>query len=286
MTQDREQPGWVKKSRLGTRGLVAITLGPLVLGSAYFGGLFFLAVAGIIVLASTLEYYALARRKGARPHPAVGLPGALLILAGFYLNSVPVALAALVFITVTAAIWEVFRGPENSVFNLASTVFGPAYIAGLFGHLVLVRQFPLMRNVPYDYAGRWIVALFLTVWICDTAAFFVGSSVGKHRLAPRVSPNKTWEGAVAGLVAALLSAYLFDLLFLRGLTAVDVAVFGAIVGVFGQISDLTESLIKRDAGVKDSSRLIPGHGGMLDRFDSLILIAPALYWYLRLVAFP
>ncbi len=276
---------WAKKSRLGTRVLVAVTLGPVVLGSAYLGRLYFFAVVGIIVVAALFEYYILSGTLGARPIRWVGLVASGALLWAYYSADWALAGASVAFLVGIASMHQVFRGPDGSVRHLATTVFGPLYVAGLFGHLLLVRQLPEQVDLPYRYAGMWILALFLIVWICDTAAFFAGSSFGRHKLAPRVSPNKTWEGAIAGLVFAVLSAFLFKPILLRGLGAYDALAIGLIVGLFGQISDLTESLLKRDAGVKDSSSLIPGHGGMLDRFDSLLLIAPALYWYLRLVAF-
>ena len=285
MTEANTQQNWVKKSKLGTRALVALTLGPVILASAYFGKGYFLAVVAVIALVATWEYFALAASLGVRGLPALGLAGTALLLWSCYTADFALAFAALVAVATLAALVQLSRGPQGSTVALAVTVFGPLYLGGLLGHLLLIRQLPQSLGVPYTTAGTWIVGLFLTVWLCDTAAYFGGSLFGKHKLAPRVSPGKTWEGAVAGLLFAVLAAWLVDVLFMRGLAFPHVLVMGLIVGTFGQASDLAESLLKRDAGVKDSSNLIPGHGGMLDRFDSLILISPVLYWYLRLVAF-
>jgi phosphatidate cytidylyltransferase len=128
-----------------------------------------------------------------------------------------------------------------------------------------------------------MMSVFAIIWICDSAAFHVGSALGKHKLFPRVSPQKSWEGAGAGLIFAILSALAAKYLVLPFLPVAGAIVIGTIVGTIGQLGDLTESLMKRDAGVKDSSTLIPGHGGAFDRFDSVLLVAPCVYLYLGYV---
>jgi phosphatidate cytidylyltransferase len=128
------------------------------------------------------------------------------------------------------------------------------------------------------------VVLFLIGWATDTFAYYVGRSIGKRPLAPAVSPKKTWEGAIGGTLGALLAGVLLKLSILPFINWVHVLVLTLIVAVVGQLGDLAESRMKRAAGVKDSGRLLPGHGGMLDRFDALILAAPAAYLYLRYVA--
>jgi phosphatidate cytidylyltransferase len=122
--------------------------------------------------------------------------------------------------------------------------------------------------------------LLVTIWVCDTAAYFTGVVFGRHKLFERVSPKKTWEGAIGGLIFAILMAVASHYWFVRDLRLIDSMVIGFMIGTIGQLSDLAESLFKRDAGVKDSSGLIPGHGGVLDRFDSEMLVAPQVYLYL------
>jgi phosphatidate cytidylyltransferase len=126
-----------------------------------------------------------------------------------------------------------------------------------------------------------IVSIFASIWICDSAAFFGGTALGKHKLFPRVSPNKSWEGAVFGLLFAVIAMVISKVIILGFLSWFDVITIGLIVGIIGQIGDLIESLFKRDAGVKDSSTLIPGHGGIFDRFDSLLYTAPAVLLYIK-----
>ena len=210
----------------------------------------------------------------------------------------------LVFIPLIIAL-ELFRIKGSAIANIAATIFGVAYVSFFFGALVGLRElfvpsdFPVYLHfhipgpsVPDDVVAtidRWgsstVLTVFASIWICDSAAYFAGRAFGRHKLFERVSPNKTWEGAVAGLVFAVAAFVLGKYLVLPYLGLRDAFVCGAIVGVIGQLGDLAESLLKRDAGVKDSSSLIPGHGGVLDRFDSLLFVSPIIYCYLDFVVF-
>jgi phosphatidate cytidylyltransferase len=146
---------------------------------------------------------------------------------------------------------------------------------------VLIREIFSQSELLYSEGGYLIISIMIAIWVCDSAAFFIGSAFGKHKLFPRVSPNKSWEGAVAGFVFAIVSMIAAKAIFLDILTLTDSIIIGTIVGTVGQIGDLVESLVKRDAGVKDSSAIIPGHGGIFDRFDSLLFTAPVVYIYLH-----
>lgn len=199
---------------------------------------------------------------------------------------------------------ELFRNRGSAIVNIGATLTGvfaiPAFLGSLIGlrELFIPGEFPVYRFFPspepvvtevvkdqlYRWGGLMVIAMFASVWLCDSAAYFAGRSIGKHRLFPRVSPHKTWEGAVAGFLAAITTFVAAKMFFdLRFLTLVDAIVCGTIVGTLGQLGDLVESLWKRDAGVKDSSGLIPGHGGVLDRFDSIIFLSPILFWYVDFV---
>jgi phosphatidate cytidylyltransferase len=142
-----------------------------------------------------------------------------------------------------------------------------------------------VRETVYGWGGLTVLALFAAIWLCDSAAYFAGTRFGRHKLLERVSPKKTWEGVIAGGIAAVLAFVLARALLLPYMTITTAVVCGLIVGVFGQLGDLVESLIKRDTGVKDSSSLIPGHGGILDRFDSVIFVSPIIYFYLDFIVF-
>ncbi len=200
---------------------------------------------------------------------------------------------------------ELFRGRAGPIMNIAVTLFGAGYVGLCLGSLVGLRElfipedFPVYAFFPvhgtavpddvaavlYRWGGYTVIALFASIWLCDSAAYFAGRKFGRHRLFERVSPKKSWEGALAGFLAALGAFQVARLLVLPYMTVPDALVCGVIVGVCGQVGDLAESLLKRDAGVKDSSTLIPGHGGVLDRFDSLLFVTPLVFVYLDFIVF-
>jgi phosphatidate cytidylyltransferase len=200
---------------------------------------------------------------------------------------------------------ELFRGRANPLYNIAVTLMGALYVSLFFGSLIGLRElfvpadFPVFEHfgtvgpvVPgeiaatiYRWGGWTVLAMFVAVWTCDSSAYFAGRAFGRHKLFERVSPNKTWEGAIAGCLGALAAFVIMKLLVLPYLTLAQSLVCGAIVGVIGQLGDLVESLLKRDAGVKDSSTIIPGHGGVLDRFDSIMAAAPVIFLYLDFIVF-
>ena len=200
---------------------------------------------------------------------------------------------------------ELFRNNGSALANVAVTVTGPLYLGVTLGSLVGIRELFIPDDFPfYSYFNlvgsvipvevvsrvyRWgaltVIAVFASIWVCDSLAYFVGRRYGKHKLFERVSPNKTWEGAAAGFGGAVIAFWVAGLLALPYLSSVSAIACGCIVGVFGQLGDMVESLLKRDAGVKDSSSLIPGHGGVLDRFDSLILVSPLIFLYLDFIVF-
>ncbi len=210
-----------------------------------------------------------------------------------------------VLIVLLVCLIELFRNAGSPLLNIAVTLLGIVYISLFLGTLIGIRErfvplaFPMLRFFPsessfmnaasiaevYSWGGYTVISLFACIWICDTAAYVVGRSMGRHKLFPRVSPNKTWEGAVAGLLAAIGAALAARALLLEYMTFAQAGVFGLAIGVFGQLGDFVESLLKRDAGVKDSSSIVPGHGGVFDRFDSLIFVSPIVYLYLGFVLF-
>jgi phosphatidate cytidylyltransferase len=177
---------------------------------------------------------------------------------------------------------ELFRNKESAVSNLGSTLLGIFYIGFFSAALVDIREFYNDSIFTYNQGGYLIIAILVSIWVCDSAAYFLGTALGKHKLMPRISPNKSWEGAIAGFIFSVLTMIAAKALFLEFLEWRDTIVIGIIVGILGQCGDLIESMIKRDSRVKDSSNIIPGHGGILDRFDSLLFTAPAVYLYLKL----
>jgi phosphatidate cytidylyltransferase len=210
----------------------------------------------------------------------------------------------LIFVLVIL-IYELFRNRGSVLLNSSATIFGILYISLFLGTIIGLRElfvpfdFPMSRYfsspssftdpqaaaIVYRWGGYTIIAILATIWICDSAAYYIGSAMGKHKLFPRVSPNKSWEGAIGGFIFSILAAITAKYVALEYLSVGNALVIGVIVGVFGQIGDLVESALKRDAGVKDSSTLLPGHGGVLDRFDSLLFVAPLIYFYLDYIVF-
>lgn len=176
---------------------------------------------------------------------------------------------------------ELFRNKGSVVKNLGATVLGIIYIGLFSSALIAIREFYPNVNELYPRGGFVIISMLTTIWVCDSAAFFGGTALGKHKLFPRISPNKSWEGALLGFLFAILTMLLAKLIVLDFLSWTNVIVLGIIIGIIGQLGDLVESSIKRDAGIKDSSSIIPGHGGIFDRFDSLLFSAPAIWLYLK-----
>ena len=211
---------------------------------------------------------------------------------------------ALVFVP-TIVLVELFRNNGSALINVAVTLFGVFYVSFFLGSFVGLRELFVPADFPiflyfnvhgieiaadivekvYAWGGYTVITVLASIWVCDSAAFFAGRAWGRHKLFPRVSPNKTWEGAVAGFIGAVLAFVAARELALPYMTMTSAIVCGSIVGVFGQLGDMVESLLKRDAGVKDSSGLIPGHGGVMDRFDSLILVSPVIFLYLDFIVF-
>ncbi|MCX6140373.1 MAG: phosphatidate cytidylyltransferase, partial [Candidatus Kapabacteria bacterium] len=266
---------------------------PVAIGIMYLGGIAF-AIAVVVVTALALrEFYGLAGSKHASPNVAIGIAwsAALQLVVALYLGRefgealalIAIALILLLgtLVTLTA---ELFRARENALLNTALTVFGVAYISASLSSLLFIRSIsePELVGTWGDTGTTVLLVLFVSVWLCDSAAYFVGMSIGKHKLFPRVSPKKSWEGAIGGLIAAVLAFYFMSSLMLPALDPIHGIVCGLIVGVFGPIGDLVESLLKRDAVVKDSGGILPGHGGVFDRFDSMLFAAPLVLLYLYL----
>ena len=289
---------------MAQRVLVGVVAIPLILLLCMAGGLYFFSFIALASAVALREFYGLAEVKGAKPLVVMGIIGGFFINLSFFLPGrwqPPLLVTVLLAIMVVFSLRELFRNQGSALLNLSTTIFGVLYVSLFFGTLIGIREhfvpavFPVARYFTsgagvadariadqlHAWGGYTVISIFAMIWICDSAAFHVGSALGKHKLFPRVSPQKSWEGAVAGLIAAILVALAAKYLVLTFLPVTSAIVLGAIVGTIGQLGDLTESLLKRDAGVKDSSTLIPGHGGVFDRFDSLLLVAPCAYLYLE-----
>ncbi len=236
-----------------------------------------LIMAGALM--ALLELYRMTDARGHRPLRLAGVLVTLLYLASFIWSPLSIHYALLLglFAIPVAALRR--GGDPGCVFaDVGATFFGATYIGVLFGYLVALRA---LHDLPKgDETGSDLVfLLFFVVWSSDTAAYYVGTTLGRHPLAPRISPRKTVEGAIGGLAGALLAAFVARAWFFVRLRPQDCLILGAALGTIGIAGDLVESMFKRGAGVKDSARLVPGHGGILDRVDSLLYAGPVLYYY-------
>ena len=184
------------------------------------------------------------------------------------------------FIVITLFI-EMGRDKLNPTRNMGITILGIMYVPVLLGSVIA------LRNLDTVYSTYFTVSMVVAIWSCDSVAFIFGMKWGQKKIFPRVSPNKSWVGSLAGLVSTFVVFYGLHVQgILPDLTLLDVVVFSIITGFFGQAGDFAESLLKRDAGVKDSGKLLLGHGGVLDRFDSIIFASPLTYAYLSIIYYP
>ena len=244
--------------------------------------LLFVLVVAIALIVSLLEFWMLARKQQIRADPVAGLLGAGALLTVFYFTEprrppdllvIVIVLALLIICSLVAAM---LRGApfERMISSAGVTVLGVMYVVFLGGHLLALRTgfgAPLSKHL--------LAFFFLVLMGSDSAAYYGGKTFGKHKLAPSVSPGKTWEGAVAGMLASLLLAAGAHYWFFPELPLRFAMPLAAVMNVVGVLGDLTESALKRSAGTKDTAQILPGHGGMLDRIDSLLFNAPLIYYF-------
>jgi phosphatidate cytidylyltransferase len=251
-----------------SRILVAAVLLPLVLGIVWLGGWWLFGLATVGGLLALHELCRIARAL--RPIVLGGYAGLVLALLGAQLGGTTWLLAG-ILATLPAALLVFFvsSARQNAVAGFAVTLLGVVWIGGGLALLLLLRDVP-------EHGRLLIYTTLLAVFADDTAAFFVGRVIGRHRLAPAISPGKSWEGFVAGTVAAVLVTF-FALYEQDVVTTGESLVLGLAIALAATMGDLFESAVKRDLGVKDSGTLLAGHGGVLDRVDSLLWAGPAAY---------
>ncbi len=263
-------------SSLASRLIVAAVLLPAVIGVVYLGGwwLWALGLAGGLI--ALHELYSMA--KDLRPLVLAGYLGFGLSLLGLEWGGFDWMMAGILStLAVAFVLYGLSDIRTSATTSFGVTLLGVVWIGGGIGCLLLVRDTP--------EHGFWaLIAVMFTIFASDTAAYFVGRSLGRHRMSPSISPAKTWEGLAGGLVAAVITAFL--VLYKdrdEFLSIPQMLLFGALVGVAGVLGDLFESAVKRDLQVKDSGRLLGGHGGMLDRLDALLWAGPTAYFVILAV---
>jgi phosphatidate cytidylyltransferase len=250
---------------------------PTILVLIFLGDWYFFILILIISLVAQFEFYDMQNKKDYQPQKINGIIAGILILLGYQTGEWNSIVIGMVIILMLILAFEMFRHHENVSINIGITLVGILYIPMFLGTLIYTKSYVDNTFNTVQYAGfRYIMMILIAIWICDTFAYGFGVFFGKHKLNEKVSPNKTIEGSIAGLAGAVLT-----LLVVKGLDVIPInwmsaIIIGMTIGIFGQMGDLVESWFKRDAGVKDSSTILPGHGGMLDRFDSLLFLSPSL----------
>jgi phosphatidate cytidylyltransferase len=272
-------------SELAKRIVAALVAAPLALGMIYLGGLPLAVFLTAVSAGCAWEFYRIAAAGGLEPLDPLGIPLAgavpLTVYAahmGLYRPSLAIPAVA-VLVVLGSVIWA--RGTQRRPLGAAaSTIMGVLYTGGLLSFGYALREHPYAIG---DRAGTALVAFPLVLtWASDIGAFFVGRAVGGPKLIPSVSPGKTRSGALGGLIATVIVSWVYVRyalapIALLTMTLAATLLFGALISVAAQVGDLAESLLKREANVKDSSRLMPGHGGLLDRLDSLLFVLPVAY---------
>ncbi len=262
---------------LAKRISVAVVGIPFLLGVTYLGGWYFFGLTLIISTGAQLEFYRMQKNKNINPQIVPGLLSGFVILYSIQTNEIFFTGIILLLLVMFVLAFEMFRTDQNANTNIGVTFLGTLYIPLMLGAFLFLRSFMDVQLPGIPNAGfRFILVIFAAIWICDTFAYIFGKSFGKHKLFEKVSPKKSIEGGIAGVMGSLLVFVIVKLTFILPLQWHEALIFGIVPGTVGQLGDLVESWFKRDVGVKDSSAILPGHGGFLDRFDSLIFVSPAM----------
>lgn len=267
-------------SRIGV-ALIGI---PLLIWILYFGGIPLLIFTNVIVLIGAYEFFKMAEMGGRKPHKFLGMFIAFLVPNMVFLSELklpfggiafPVALGIILLITL-----RIFQNRvENASVEIGETLIGALYPSVLFSHCLMISFLP--------NGGKWLLAAQIMVWVCDSFAYFVGMAIGRKifsRGFNSISPKKSIEGALGGTLFTIIALKLLDkylALTTNGMGILTVIIFGIFISVVAQIGDLGESMFKREFKVKDSGTILRGHGGILDRFDSMLFVAPVMYYLLK-----
>jgi phosphatidate cytidylyltransferase len=270
-----------------TRVITAAVLLPVLVVSIIFPrlSLVFVLLTAAAMVAALFEFWLLARKQQIRADAAAGLLSAAALFTVFYftepgkLPDLLMIQLILILLTIGSLVAAMLRGApfDRMITSAGVTVLSVMYIVLLGGHLIALRV-----GFAPELSKHLLAFFFLIIMGADAAAYYGGRGFGKHKLAPGISPGKTWEGAVAGMLASLLLAAVAHYWFFAELPTKFALPLAALMNVVSVIGDLTESALKRSAGAKDTATILPGHGGVLDRMDSLLFNAPVIYYFARL----
>ena len=273
-----------------SRIITGVVVLPFLIASILISWLqpLFVVMAAAAMVSGLFEFYVLAKRRDLKPDAALGFLAAAALFTVFYFSDpgprsdlLMMQMIPLILVVFTAAslVAATLRGApfDKMIPSTGATILGVLYVVLLGGHLVAVRT-----GFNQPLSADLLSFFFLVLMGSDTCAYYVGRAFGKHKLAPSISPGKTWEGVAGGLLAGLLMGALAHFWFFRELPLKLALPLAAVLIVVGILGDLTESALKRSAGAKDAANILPGHGGLLDRLDSLLFNAPVIYYFGRI----
>jgi len=272
-------------NELLTRVLVAIVAIPLIAALILFGKIPVVIFINLLIVLGLWEYYKICGMRIQFFSQIFMIIQAVVTSWLVYYYGEIAFFYSLILIFFILGLSNIFRKDFSTAATRMVHMFYGFFYLSLFNFLILIRELDYVKYTDYRLGGFWIWFLFAVIWICDTAAYFIGKPFGRIKFSPTVSPNKSVEGFVAGLVFGTLAAYVFSLFVFQDIPKLKIVFAGFMISLIGQFADLIESLFKRKGGVKDSSTLIPGHGGILDRFDSTLLGLPALYFILKYIIY-
>jgi len=274
-----------------TRTTTAIVFVGVLLTAIFFNYLSFVTLFLVVSIWGLIEFYQIAEKIGSKPYKWIGIITGLSLFMytaisnSYYSHFVsPTAiLSVIVVLPFFVFIAALFDRTSNAITNLVFTLVGIIYAVlpfSLLTHIACIDQTFDGVMAPYNF--HYVLGIMCLIWASDVSAYLVGSLIGKHKLYARISPGKTWEGTIGATILTVACSFLIHHFFPE-LALKHWVVIAFLVSVFGTIGDLVESMFKRQAGIKDSGRIMPGHGGILDRFDSLLFVAPFVYAYLTMI---
>ena len=270
---------------LAIRVVSAVILVLIIVILLWWGEIPFTVGIALIVFGGLWEFYSTFSKHGYKPAMILSMAvGSAFPVIAFFLRDsqdlTPMALTLALYVPVLFA-WCIFRrGSESPTTDISVSLLGVVMVGFCLAHFVLMLG--LDEGIPWTVPFTIIVM----VWVSDAVAYLAGSAIGKHKMAPRISPGKSWEGFIAGTIAVFIAAYVLYLTVDRSWLSLGVAMeLAVLVCIFAPLGDLSESTVKRELGIKDMSSLIPGHGGIMDRFDSMFFTAAVSYYFLRYFIF-
>ena len=280
MTAPEEEQTNHGLNKNATRMLTGFIMGTIAMSAIIYGKWAILLMLLVIIFFASKEYVKILEHKGFYPSLKVMFLSQLIIASIAYFQRFDLVAVALTFCSIGAFMWVLFRGRQPYIANVATTLLGIIYCGWFPLHLIFLRHLSSERF--HDGLG-FVVLMFTAILMTDIGCYYAGRHLGKHKLAPIVSPNKTIEGSIGGAIAAVIGALIIG--YFLQLEWYFSVMLGFLCTVFAQIGDFCESLLKRDAGVKDSGHSLPGHGGFLDRTDSFILTIPVMYYFCKHIVF-